>query len=58
MEGHALALDIFQDWVLLLFSKETTFNTHYTLDLIKNLPRGIPKPEKNHTVPFSIQRGT
>ena len=33
-------------------------NTRYTLDVIKNLHRGIPKPEKNHTGPFSIHKCT
>ena len=33
-------------------------NTHYISDLIKNLLRGIPKLEKNHTVPFCIHKGT
>ena len=33
-------------------------NTHYTSDVIKNFHRGIPKPEKNHTGPFSIHKCT
>ena len=33
-------------------------NTHYTSDLINNLPRGIPKLGKTNTGPFSIHKGT
>ena len=33
-------------------------NTCNSFDHIKNLHRGIPKPEKNHTGPFSILKRT
>ena len=33
-------------------------NTCNSFDHIKNLHRGIPKPEKNHTGPFSIHKRT
>ena len=33
-------------------------NTCNSFDHIKNLHSGIPKPEKNHTGPFSIHKRT